>query len=74
MSFFEKVISVLKVNFFFRFCQILFNLACMLTVHHEKCFVPALLKSLLITFLIILSLEKEIIVLEKGLEEVFNFG
>ena len=46
----------------------------MLTVHHEKSFAPALLKSLLITYLIILSLEKEIIVLEKGLEKVFNFG
>ena len=52
-------------EFFCRFCQILFNLACMLTAHHEKCFVPALLRSLLITYLIILSLEKETIVLKR---------
>ena len=34
------------------FCQILFNLARMLTAHHEKIFVPAFLRSLLITCLI----------------------
>ena len=37
----------------------------MLTVHHEKSFVPAFLKSVLITYLIILSLEKETIVLKR---------
>ena len=41
----------------------------------KKSFVPAfLIRSLLITYLITLSLEKEIIVLEKSLEEVLNFG
>ena len=36
----------------------------MIAAHHEKIFVPAFLRSLMITYLIILSLEKEIIVLE----------
>ena len=41
----------------------------------KKSFVPAFrIRSLLITYLITLSLEKEIIVLEKSLEKVLNFG
>ena len=38
----------------------------MFAAHHEKSFVPAFLRSLMITYLITLSLEKEIIVLEKA--------
>ena len=40
----------------------------------KKSFVPAfLIRSLLITYLITSSLEKEIIVFEKSLEKVLNF-
>ena len=39
-------------------------------VHREKSFVPAFLRSVLITYLITLSLEKEIIVLEKSLRNL----
>ena len=61
-------------NNFFRFGQILFNLAGLFAAHHEKSFVPAfLIRSLLITYLITSSLENEIIVFEKSLEKVLNF-
>ena len=58
---------------FFRFVQILFNLARSFAARHEKSFVPAfrkvsILKSLMITYLIALSLEIDIVVLEKSLE------
>ena len=46
----------------------------MFAVHREKIFVPAFLRSLMITYLITLSLEKEIIVLEKSPEKIFDFG
>ena len=49
----------------FRFGQIFFNLVHTLTAHHEKKLCSCILKSMLITYLITLSLEKEIIVLEK---------
>ena len=52
--------------FFFRFGQVLFNFAYTFAVHHKKSFVPVFLRSLLITYLIILSLEKEITGLEKS--------
>ena len=45
----------------------------MFAVHREKIFVPAFLRSLMITYLITLSLEKEI-VLEKSPEKIFDFG
>ena len=45
----------------------------MFAVHREKIFVPAFLRSLMITYLITLSLEKEIIVLEKSPEKIFDF-
>ena len=53
-------------EFFFRFGQILFNLARALKAHHKEnlCFL-SFLSSPLITYLIILCLENEIIVLEK---------
>ena len=49
------------------YCQILFNFACPFAVHHEKSFVPTLFKVSVEHLLILktLSLEKEIIVLEK---------
>ena len=69
----EVKVSALQVNFFFRAGQILFNLACTFAAHHGKGFVSSFfLRSLLITHLITLSLEKEIIVLEKSLEKVFR--
>ena len=54
------------MNFFFRFGQILFSLARTFVAHPEEnlCFL-SFLRSPLITYLIILCLEKEIIVLEK---------
>ena len=66
--FFEATTSVilqqvLYESHFFCFDQILLNLAHTSTfaTHHEKSFVPAFLRSLVITYLITLSLEKEII-------------
>ena len=63
----------------FHFGQILFNLARTFAARHEKSFVPPFLKvcmlrSPLITYLITLSLEKKIVVLEKSLGKVLNFG
>ena len=46
----------------------------MFAAHHEKIFVPAFLRSLMITYLITSSLEKEIIVLGRSLEKVVDFG
>ena len=66
------------MNFFCPFGQILFNLAQTFATHHEKSFVPVFFffffNSLFITHLITLSLEKEIIVLEKILQKILNFG
>ena len=61
--FFSKLQQVLYERHFFCFDQILLNLAHTSTfaAHHEKSFVPAFLSSLLITYLITLSLEKEIL-------------
>ena len=49
----------------FCFVQILFNLTLMFAVHLEKTLFLRFLRSVLITYLITLSLEKEIIILEK---------
>ena len=46
----------------------------MFAAHHEKIFVPAFLGSLMITYLITSSLEKEIIVFGRSLEKVVDFG
>ena len=46
---------------------------CTSAVNHRKKF-PHFLSYLLIAYLITVSLEKEITVLEKGLEKVLNFG
>jgi len=69
----QQVLIYWKRNIFC-FGEILFHLACVFTAHHAKSFVPAFFMSVLITYLIMLSLEKEIIVLEKSLEKVLNFG
>ena len=66
------------MKFFFRFGQTLFDLARTFAVHHEKAlllrqFFKTVLR-LFNAYLIILSLEKEIIVLEKSLEKVLKFG
>ena len=58
----------------FRFGQIVFTLARTFAVHREKGVVSGFLRSVLITYLITSSVEKEIIVLEKSPEKVFNFG
>jgi len=46
----------------------------MFGMHHKKALFLCCLRSLLVTYMIILSLEKEVIVLEKNLEKVLNFG
>ena len=58
---------------YFRFGQILFNLVHILMAHHEKMLCSCILKSILITYLITLSLEKEIVVLEKSLEKILSY-
>ena len=65
------------VKSLFRFGQVLLNLTCMFAAHHQKIFVPWFFKVFidhLQVNLITLSLEKEIIVLEKSLGKVLNFG
>ena len=52
----------------FCFIQILFNLTLTFAVHLEKTLFLRFLRSALITYLITLSLEKEIIILEKKSE------
>ena len=69
-SFLKVTVVLYKWNFF-RAGQILFNLACTFAAHHGKSVVSSIFfRSLLITHFITLSLEKEIVVLEK----VLNFG
>ena len=68
-------IALLVIFFIYCFGQILFNLG---HVHLQCIMKKALfllfLRATLITYLITLSPEKEIIVLEKGLQIVLNFG
>ena len=59
--------------FFFRFGQILFNLVHTFSLHREKSLFLRFLRSVLITYLITLSLEKEIIVLEKKSRKSLEF-
>ena len=64
------------VKSLFRFGQVLLNLTCMFAAHHQKIFVPWFFKVFIDHLqmnLITLSLEKEIIVLEKSLGKVLNF-
>ena len=49
--FFESYNKCLINEFVFGFGQILFDLARLFAAHHERSFVPAFLRSLLITFL-----------------------
>ena len=49
--FFESYNKCLINEFVFCFGQILFDLARLFAAHHERSFVPAFLRSLLITFL-----------------------
>ena len=59
------------------FCSVLFNLTRTFATHHERSFVPVFLRSLLITYLITLCLEKEVFVFgKKSLEKfwILNFG
>ena len=73
--FFKSTTNASGVNFFFVFfLEVLFNLFRMFAAHHEKKLCSCVSRALLSTCLITLSLEKEIIVLEKGLEKVLNFG
>ena len=58
---------------YFGFGQILFNLVHILMAHHEKELCSCILKSILITYLITLSLEKEILVLEKSLKKILSY-
>ena len=64
--FFESYNECFTLNFFFRFGQILIDLARMF---EKKALFPRFLRSLLITNLITVSVEKESIVLKK----VLNF-
>ena len=64
--FFESYNECFTLNFFFRFGQILIDLARMF---EKKALFPRFLRSLLITNLITVSVEKENIVLKK----VLNF-
>ena len=57
----------------FCFIQTLFNLTLTFAVHLEKTLFLRFLRSALITYLITLSLEKEIIILEKKSGQSFKF-
>ena len=71
--FFSKLQQVLYKWNLFRFGQILFNLDHTFAAHHERSFVPAFLKVSIDHLFDNLSLEKEIIVLEKSMEKILNF-
>ena len=60
----KKKTSALEVKFF-PFGEIFFNLTLKFGMHHKKALFLCCLRSLLVTYMIILSLEKEVIVLEK---------
>ena len=62
------------LHYIFRFGKIVFTLARTFAVHREKSVVSGFLRSVLITYLMTSSLEKEIIVLGKSVEKVLNFG
>ena len=63
--FFQSYNNCFISDSIFRFGQIVFTLARTFAVHREKGVVSSFLRSVLITYLITSSLEKEIIVLEK---------
>ena len=72
--FFQSYHKCFISDYIFRFGQIVFTLARTFAVHPEKNVGSTFLRSVLTTYLISTSLEKEIIVLEKSPEKVFNFG
>ena len=72
--FFQSYHKCFISDYIFRFGQIVFTLARTFAVHPEKNVGSTFLRSVLTTYLITTSLEKEIIVLEKSPEKVFNFG
>ena len=75
LEFFSKLQHVLYNNLnFFRFRQILFSFARTFAVHREKSFVPAFFEVCIDEIFDNLEFGKEIIVLEKSLEKVLNFG
>ena len=71
--FFKATTSALEVNFCFSFWSNLIQSRPFVCSVPEKSFVSSFLRSLLITYLITLSLKKEIIVMEKSLENVLDF-
>ena len=66
--FFFKLQEALYKGTWFRFGQILFNLARMFAEHHKKSFVSAFLRLLLITYLLNLESGKRSYSLGKSLE------
>ena len=74
-GFFKATTLALQVNFVFVFGQILFNLGLLLLqcIMNKTLLLP-FLRPISVSYLITLSLEKEIIVLDKGLYKVLNFG
>ena len=72
--FFKATTSALEVNFCFSFWSNLIQSRPFVCSVPKKSFVSSFLRSLLITYLITLSLKKEIIVMEKSLENVLDFG
>ena len=75
LHFFFQNYSECVLSGIFFFFQILFNLACMFAAHYEKKLCSCVfLRSLLITYLVTVSLKKESIILVKSLEKVLNCG
>ena len=72
--FFKAMASALEVNFCFSLWSNLIQSHPFVCSAPKKSFDSSFLRSLLITYLITLSLKKEIIVLEKRLENVLDFG
>ena len=72
--FFKATTSALEVNFCFSFWSNLIQSRPIVCSVPEKSFSSSFLRYLLISYLITLSLKKEIIVLEKSLENVLDFG
>ena len=77
LFFFKVTTSAFRSEFLFQFGQILYSISPVRLQHTiKKALLLCFLRSLLITYLITLSLEKRniILVLEKSLEKALNFG
>ena len=73
--FFKATTSAFRSEFLFQFGQILYSVSPVRLQHTvKKALFLCFLRSRLITYLITLSLEKKILVLEKSLEKALNFG